>query len=280
VDEVAGLLAVPEDRARGAREHLLGEDRHHPGLPGRILAWAVDVAERQGGPPQPVQPGVGAQVQLAGELGRAVGGVRFGRVVLGHGQVGERRLAVDAPARGGEDDLADPVPLGGLEQPDGPQHVDLGITHGIGDAAPDADLRGEVHDHRGGAVRERGVEVVAGEVEFEQPHVGVTLEVSDVGQVARREVVHRGGGVASGQQPVEQGGADEARAPRDQNVHPPLRLSPLADGSTGSLRQFVPRERPPRRADGRTLGDAGRDPTGDVGPTRDGEGVRGVLHGT
>src|SRR4029079_9460103 len=115
VDVVARLLTAAEHPRLGAGEQGGGEDRHHTGLPVRVLARPVDVAEPQRGRLDPVQPAVQLQVALGGELRLPVGGVGPALGALVQRQVPAGALAVDRTAGGGEDETLDPGAPSALE---------------------------------------------------------------------------------------------------------------------------------------------------------------------
>ena len=75
VHEVAGLLAVAEDRARLPRLEAAGEDGDDAGLPVGVLAGAVDVGQGQRRELDVVQVPVGGQVVAGRLLGRDLTGL-------------------------------------------------------------------------------------------------------------------------------------------------------------------------------------------------------------
>ena len=156
VDEVAGLRAVAEDRARGARRHLLEEDRDHPALETGRLVRPVDVGEAERNVRRAVEAVPGREVLLRGELGRAVRRQGPSRRVLVGGRVA---LAVDRAAGGAEHDLR-PVPARRLDDAEGPEHVDLRVVDRLCNRGADVRLRGEVEADLGACLVEDQVEVV------------------------------------------------------------------------------------------------------------------------
>ena len=92
----------------------------------RILPRPEDIAEAQGDIRHPVQPLVGEQILLAGQLGGSVGGERTALARL----VGRLfALAVDGAAGGGEDDSGAGRSRC-LEHVHGADHVHVGVVVG------------------------------------------------------------------------------------------------------------------------------------------------------
>ena len=95
----------------------------------RFLARAVHVAEAERHVPRRVEAVPGREVLLAAQLGGAVGGERPQRRRLGRGAVA---FAVGGAAGRREHHLR-VVAARGLEDPDRPEHVDVGVEIRTGD---------------------------------------------------------------------------------------------------------------------------------------------------
>ena len=168
-DVVARLAPVSEDRRGRAVADPREEDRDDARLPVRVLAGPVDVAEAERDVARPIQPVPGGEVLLGRELRGAVRGdgttlSRLGRGVLA--------LAVDRPARRGEDHLC-VVLTRELEHTQRAEHVGGRVGDWVGDRAADVDLRGEVEDDLGARVCQRVGERAA-DVEELEPRLATT----------------------------------------------------------------------------------------------------------
>ncbi len=217
VDVVPGVAAVAEHRGRLATQQRRREDRHDAGLPAGVLPGTVDVGHRQGRAVHLVQPAVGAQVVLAGDLARRVGGLRVQRRLLGGGQV--LRGAVDGAAGRREHDLAHARVPRGLGDVDGAHHVLVRVGQRVGHADPDVDLRGQVEDHLGRGVGDDVAQVGRGDVDLVQRQASGGRRGGQVLPPPAAQVVGDVHVVAVGQQPVDQGGADEPGSAGDECPH-------------------------------------------------------------
>ena len=175
----------------------------------RVLAGPVHIGVAQNSVIQPVSLVEQVQVQLAGVLGKGVGGegAYRGLLIAGDG----RRVAVDGAAGGGKDNLVHALVSGGGGDADGAEHIGVGVGHRVGGGLPDAALRRQVeYDFRPFPLDNLGNPGVvdAGVVES-----GGVVEAA---QVAGGQVVHHHHGIAVAQQGVHQVGADEAGAAGNQ----------------------------------------------------------------
>ena len=206
VDEAAGRAAVAGDRQRLAFEGEVGELGDDAGGAG---AGAVGDAEAQHRRLEVVELAVAGAVGLPGQLRRRVEVARRR----------DRRFLVDLlldavavdPGGRAVDDAADLGAAGGLEHVEGAAGVDLLGEHRVGEDVADVGDRREVDDRV--AVAHRQVEV------------GGVGDAAGEGLDLERRVVRRGAEVedprrvAAVEQPVDDVGADEAAAARDQDPH-------------------------------------------------------------
>ena len=189
-----------------------------------ILARPVDVAEAQRHAGQPVEAPVEAEIDLAAELARPVGGLGQARRLLAEREVPPLPFAVDrATGRGEYDRRA--VTQRGLEDVDRAEHVDGGIEGRIGDRLADVGLSGEVKDAVGTEPVDRLVEI-GGIGDIALGELGTTRQRPlEVSAPSGREVVD-GEDVGAGvEQGVDEVRADEPGAPGHQcpHVSPPPR---------------------------------------------------------
>src|SRR5438874_722604 len=141
VDEVARLLAVPEDCRLLAGREPLEEDRDHTALEARFLPRPVDVREPERDVPGAEEAVPAGYVFLARQLRDPVWRDRAPRSVLRRRLVA---LAVDGAAGRAEDDVR-VVCACGFEHAHRPEHVDVGVVVGPLDRGADVGLRGQVN---------------------------------------------------------------------------------------------------------------------------------------
>ncbi len=157
---------------------------------------------------------------LAGELRDAVGAVGRGEGGLGDGVEGV--VAVDARARA-VDKGVELARARGLEEALRREHVAVEVAaERVAPGAPHSRLGGEVDD-RVDAVHDRG-EVGAREVGLDEARLRVGAHRGEVALldraiVVRVERVHGRDGVAVGQKPLGDVGADEAGRTGDEDAH-------------------------------------------------------------
>ena len=200
-------------------QQAAGEDGDHAGLAVGVLAGAVDVGQGQGGELEVVQLAVGVRGSRRPPSWPRRRATRALRVRLLDRQLGRVGLAVERAAAGGEHHLAGCRPARAPSSTwSAADDVDVGVEDRPGHRDPHVGLGGQVEDHLGPApghqlddAGDADVELVEGELV-----AGVGPGLGQVGQRAGREVVDHVDGVALGQQPVDEGGADEAGAAGDQ----------------------------------------------------------------
>ena len=205
VDVVARLAPVAEDRRRLACCELPEENCDHARLAVRVLPRPVDVAEAQRHVTGAVEPVVGRHVLLARQLRDAVGRERPALGVLRGRPVA---LAVDRAAGGAEDDLR-AVAARGLEHPDRPADVHVGVVLRPLDRDAHVHLGAEVEADLGTHVVEVLVQRLA-QVRHHEPRA-----LGHVLALAVREIVEREHLVAAREQRLDDMRADEPRAPCD-----------------------------------------------------------------
>ena len=208
-DVVARLPPVAEDFRRPAAGETTHEDRDDAGLAVWILARSVHVAVAKRDVRRLVEPVVGRQVLLAGELRGAVRGERPPLRILGRRRVA---LAVDRTARRGEDHLRAVAPRR-LEHAQRPEHVHVGVVDRILDGDAHVRLRREVEARLRPDLVEDGVRVGADVALVEARALGHILAAA-VAQVV--EDVHL---VAARDQRVGHVRADEPCAAGDDGPH-------------------------------------------------------------
>ena len=170
----------------------------------------VHVGVTQDGVLQPVGPVEKFQVQLADVLGKGVGRQGIDRRVLVAGdRIG---VAVDGAAGGRKHDLVHAFGGGDGKQPDGAQHVGVGVGHRIQGGLSHAALGGQVENNLGPFALDNLVDswIIDGRVIEGRPMV-------EVAQLAGTEIVNHGYGVTVIQQAVHQMGPDEAGPAGDQD---------------------------------------------------------------
>src|SRR5439155_4085948 len=196
-------------------------------LAGRDVPWAVDIPVTQDGARHPRLGAEDAHVMLAGDLGDPIRTDRVQGLGLRHGL--PQGVAVDSPARGGEDDLSATGGDGGLHHVHGAEHIDGRVPERIRGRARHQCLRREMED-------DARCEPLADPHHF--------LEIADVGldefgarvnvdARAGREVIDDTDLMTFGQQRVDQMRPDEARATGDQRAH---QYAPCPDTTTNSVR--------------------------------------------
>ncbi len=184
VDEIAGLLAVAEDRDGATLEDLRDEHRDDAAIGVVPLVRPVDIEVAEADQFDAMEAGIGEAHLLGGELGDAMGRARCCRLVLVHRQ---RLEFPEDRRRRGQDDLLDPREPRRFEQADGADEVGLRIGDEVVHAPPAADRRGEVEDRPAALDRALDGGRIA-DVAVDQPDV----EAGKIGAVAGREVVeHR-----------------------------------------------------------------------------------------
>jgi hypothetical protein len=113
ITERPRLIAVAEDRKSPALQDAIHENADDiPIRVADVLALPVDVVRTEDDGVQPEHFAGGAQVELHRILGDAVGILRLGNQILGHGQL---VAAIDRD-RGGKDEALDVVVHGGIDQ--------------------------------------------------------------------------------------------------------------------------------------------------------------------
>lgn len=215
VDPVADVLALPVELGAHAVDYVgdLTRDELLHVLVGAVVVGAVGDRGAQA-----VGAGPGADQHVRGRLGRAVGGARLIRRLLGElGGVVERQVAVDLV--GGDVVVADPVFPHCLQQAEGALHVGAEERLRVGDGVVVVALGGVVHDRvvaGDNLIEKLGVADVAhDELHAVRGQPGDVLGVAGVGQLVQdghvdaRVVVH---------DVVHEVAADEAAAARDDDV--------------------------------------------------------------
>ena len=209
VDEVACLLPVAEDRCGLAGGEALKEDRSNAAFEGCLLARAEHVAETQDDVVRAVDPVPRGQVLLRAKLRDAIrrhrpeGGLLRGSPIA---------LAVDRPARGGEDHLGARVP-GCFEDGDRAHDVDLCVAGGFAHRRLNIGLGREVEDDVGASRVDAVADVSDGE----------RCTCRKVLTLPRREVINNGDRIASRQERVDEVRSDEAGSAGDYSSHGPYR---------------------------------------------------------
>ena len=198
-------------RGRAALEQLAEEDRHHPGLPVRVLPRAVHVAVAEDQVAGAVEAVLELQVVLAAELADPVRGHRGAGRRLRRGDGVD--LAVDGAA-GGREDHPSAGAAGRGQHLDRPPHVDVRVETGILDRHPHVGLSGQVQDRlRPELVDERSQAVGVADVQLVE--LGARRHPLPP---ARCEVVDDGDAVAAIKQPVGDVRADEPGSAGDNGA--------------------------------------------------------------
>ena len=248
MDVVARPHAVAAYGRRLAVERGAGERGDDAAPARRVHAGPVDVAETQDRVPDAGRCAHRGDEELGSRLGRAVRRDRGRRLALRRRE--RRRIAVERPARGSEDEPAHAVLRALPQHAYGAAHVDCRAAFRCAHRFGDARHRGQVHHGLGRSRAERRIEIPRRDIRQVQGHARAQPL-----RLAGRAVVNDRHAVAGRGEPPGQRGADEPGAAGDHDIHAGRLWRRLAGWrrSTGAAEASVPRHRQASSTDGRVF---------------------------